>query len=549
MEWIANVEKVASHAFISTDLTTFLLPIDTNCSQQQFALTVKSLQQQSSQYWELQIALDPSVMEQMRYQCSALMRTDARIRCIDLVNREPPHAHVVRCTKQSSAKWVGILIPGDQLHTDALALLLEKAHQYPSTLLVYADEDVQDAAGHRSQHHFKPNWNHDLQASTAYVGHTFLMQSNHLRQLQAAHAENWTDYADELVLQTAEVCPVGQCIAHVPHVLWHHDNAHALQQQLSVRVLQTHLDRQAISAKVSLTDRGIRRVHYALPDTPAMVSIIICTRNQVQLLKACIDSIIEKTTYPSYEIIVVDNGSDEPRTLAYLEQLQAPGLATRVIRDPRPFNYSELNNTAAAIANGQMLAFVNNDIEVINGEWLCEMVGHACRPGVGCVGAKLLYANGTVQHAGVLVGGSRNGEDLSVATHLFRGMEKNASGYANRAIATQRFMAVTAACMLIRRDVFGQVGGFDSKRLAIAYNDVDLCLRVHSAGYCNVFTPYALLYHHESISRGRDTSAEKKARFKPELEFMRATWKETLHADCFYNPNFSYNPPGFMLEN
>jgi O-antigen biosynthesis protein len=548
-DWIANVEKVAAPTHICTDLVTLLLPVDASCSAQFLAVTAKNLQQQSSQHWELLIALDASVNQHIRRLCSELSQSNERIRILELPQNEPPHAQVLHCLKQSTGIWMGLLSVGDQLHPDALALMAEKALQRPGTLLVYADEDVQDATGQRSQHHFKPDWNLDLQISTAYVGRTFLVQQNHLRHLLVGQAETWAEYADELVLQTAEACQQATCIAHVPHVLWHRADAqHVHEQQLSVHVLQAHLNRQDISASVSLTDKGLRRVAYALPSAPAMVSIIVCTRNQFKLLKACIDSIIEKTTYPNYEIIVVNNGSDEPRTLAYLEQLEHQSSNIRVMHDPRPFNYSELNNAAAEIAHGQLLAFLNNDIEVIDDNWLSEMASHAGRADVGCVGAKLLYSNGTVQHAGVLVGGSRNGDDAAVAMHLFRGMEKDAPGYANRAIATQRCMAVTAACMLMRRDVFEQVGGFDSQRLTVAFNDVDLCLRVHTAGFCNVFTPYALLYHHESISRGRDTSPEKIARFKPELEFMQTTWKELLRADCFYNPNFSDHPPGFMLE-
>ncbi len=276
------------------------------------------------------------------------------------------------------------------------------------------------------------------------------------------------------------------------------------------------------------------------------MSIVICTRNQYKLLETCIRSITSITRYPRYEIIIVDNGSDEARTLDYLAQLPLQDERVRVIRDDSPFNYAALNNLAVAQAQGELVALLNNDIEVIHADWLTEMVGHALRPEVGCVGAKLLYPDDTVQHVGVLVGPGKDAPD-AIAAHYLRGIPAKAPGYANRAIVAQQLTAVTAACLVIRKATFLSVGGLDAEHLAVTYNDVDFCLRVGELGLQNVLTPHAVLYHHESVSRGRDASSKNKARFLPELAYMQRRWASQLQCDPCYNQNLSHQKPDFLL--
>jgi GT2 family glycosyltransferase len=282
------------------------------------------------------------------------------------------------------------------------------------------------------------------------------------------------------------------------------------------------------------------RVSYPVPGPLPLVSLIVPTRNQARLLCTCVDGLLEKTAYKNIEVIIVDNGSDEAETLTYLEQIQKDPRVS-VLRDDEGFNFSRLNNRAVGLAKGSILGFVNNDIQVINAEWVHEMVSNLVRKGVGAVGARLIYPNGTVQHAGVTVGIG------GVADHMMRGISGQSIGYFCRAVLPQNVTAVTAACMLVDKDAFTEVGGFDEKEFSVAYNDVDLCLKLRKAGHLIVYTPYAELIHHESISRGYEDTPEKKARFDREFAAMRLKWGEGLTRDPYHNPNFTRERPQYEL--
>ena len=266
----------------------------------------------------------------------------------------------------------------------------------------------------------------------------------------------------------------------------------------------------------------------------------IPSRNGLKLLQRCVDSIIEKTTYANYEILIVDNGSDEPATLRYLDELALKPVI-RVVRDKRPFNYSALNNAAVKQANGDVLALVNNDVEVINGEWLSEMVSHALRPEVGAVGARLWYSDDTLQHAGVVLG--ING----IAGHVHRFLPRDDAGYCGRAALIQSVSAVPGACLVVRKSLYDALGGLNETELQVACNDVDFCLRLREAGYRNIWTPYAELYHHESASRGFDDNPEKLARSAREIAYMQQRWGDLLKGDPAYNPNLTLDAEDFSL--
>jgi GT2 family glycosyltransferase len=300
------------------------------------------------------------------------------------------------------------------------------------------------------------------------------------------------------------------------------------------------LARLNIQGRVELTPFLQYRVHYTIPDEHPTVSIIIPSKNAVSLLRQCIESILSKTTYRNYEIIVVDNGSDEPEALAYLNELKSQPKI-KVIHDRREFNYSALNNNAASLASTEFICLLNNDIEVITPSWIEEMMGLAIQPGVGAVGARLWYPNETLQHGGVILGIG------GVAGHMCKNISRGNRGYFDRSALTQTLSAVTAACMLIRRSIFLEVGRLNETDLAIAFNDIDLCLRVREAGYRNVWTPFAELYHHESVSRGYEDTPEKQARFKREIDFMRKRWGNLLHNDPAYNPNLTLDHEDFSL--
>ncbi len=262
-----------------------------------------------------------------------------------------------------------------------------------------------------------------------------------------------------------------------------------------------------------------------------LVSLIIPTRNALQLTRQCVESILQKTSYSHYEIIIVDNGSDDPATLAWFKTIAADNPNIRVLRDDRDFNYSALNNGAAAIAQGDVLALVNNDIEVISPDWLSEMVSLALQPGVGAVGARLWYPGKTLQHAGVILGVG------GIAAHSHRGMPAGREGYAGRAALIQSLSAVTAACLVIQKSHYLKVGGLDEVHLKESFNDIDFCLRLREAGLRNVWTPYAELFHHESATRSKNVSQQKKEQFHEEAAYMQQRWGELLKNDPAYSPN------------
>lgn len=249
----------------------------------------------------------------------------------------------------------------------------------------------------------------------------------------------------------------------------------------------------------------------------------------------------KKTTYQNYEILVIDNNSDDKKTLSYLQKLNDENDNITIIRDERPFNYSALNNEAVKLANGEILGLLNNDVEVISPEWLSEMVAIALQPGIGAIGARLWYPDNTLQHGGIIIGLG------GVAGHSHRGMPRNEYGYFARASLTQNFSAVTAACLVIRKSIFTEVGGLNENDLKVAFNDVDFCLRVQEAGYSNVWTPFAELYHHESATRGYENTPEKKERFAREIEYMQRRWQTATYNDPAYNVNLTLTHADFSL--
>jgi GT2 family glycosyltransferase len=244
----------------------------------------------------------------------------------------------------------------------------------------------------------------------------------------------------------------------------------------------------------------------------------------------CLDSLIQRTTYSNYEVIIVDNGSVEDATQQLFDRL--PKDRFRILRDESPFNFSTLNNKAARVACGELLCLMNNDIEILTPDWLEEMVSFAVRPDIGCVGARLWYPDGRLQHGGCVLGVG------GVCGHSHKYLQQGHTGYFGRAVLHQSFSAVTAACLLVRRHVFEEVGGLD-EQLVVAFNDIDFCLRVREAGYRNVWTPYAEMNHHESASRGTEDTRAKQIRFSSEVDFMQSRWYRKLFDDPAYSPNLT----------
>lgn len=510
---------------------------------------IQSVKDQLYPNWELCIADDASTDPAVRPFLEKLAAEDARIK---LVFRST-NGHISAATNSAldaaTGDWITFLDHDDLLPPHALFYMVRSIAANPDARMLYSDEDKLDEQGRRYDPYFKSDWNLDLFYSHNLVTHLAFYRRDLIGQiggLRDAYA-GAQDY--DLVLRAIEHIQPAQ-IVHVPFILYHW-RAHAgstATADLNIkpyamlageRALNDHFKRIGARARAQFVGHGYR-ARYKLPDVPPLVSIIIPTRNMVHLVKVCIESIKAKTRYKNYEIILMDNGSDDPAALAYFaEQAQADNF--RVIRDDSPFCYSAINNLGAREAQGEILVFLNNDIEIITHEWLDELVSQACRPGVGAVGARLLYPNGMLQHAGIVLGIG------GWAGHSHKGFSSLAHGYVGRASLISSFSAVTGACLAVQKQHFMKVGGFDEVNLRVACNDVDLCLKFTEIGLRNIYTPFASLFHHESATRGYEDTPEKMARFQKEVSYMRSRWPTLMANDPAYSPNLTLDHEDFGL--
>lgn len=399
--------------------------------------------------------------------------------------------------------WLMPITAGDVLAPGALSAY-RAALATSDAGLVYADDDLLDAGGRRTAPHFKPDWNSELFRHFDYLTGACIVRAPREVLAKVADAQDW------------------------PHRLIAHVASDGTPHHLH-RVLHHRRVRRQPCAPTAITPA---------PDLPP-VSIIVPTRNRVDLLRTCLNG-IAATDYPNLEVIVVDNDSDDPETLAYLAALDP--TTHRVLHHPGAFNYSMLNNRAVAEAQGQMLCLLNNDIEVIEADWLATMVTQALRDEVGAVGAQLLYPDGRIQHAGVVTGVGR------AAGHAHRFVRPEAEGYFRRHALPQFVSAVTGACLVVTRDRFLTVGGLDERDFAVAFNDVDLCLRLNERGWQSLYEPRATLIHHESVSRGFDRDPIGARRFAGELAALKARWGTEDRVDPFHHPELSPHSERFVVK-
>lgn len=436
----------------------------------------------------------------------------------------------------NSDAWVVTLKVGDILAPQALQRLATVIMAHREATVVYSDEDLISATGRRHSPQFKPAWNPDLLYSDPHYSHIWCLRRDIFldarRTLQESD-QNVDLY--ELVLEASHKASAAQ-IVHLPEMLYHHydNDVVARGSAESVKVLQRFFERHQQRPTVAAGHFGGHVVRWPLPATRPYVSVIIPTRNQGQMLRRCIDSLRNNDDgRMQVEIIVVDNDSTEQECLAYLDLLDSM-VNTRVHRSPGAFNYAAINNEAVTLARGELIAFINNDIEATHKGWLTSMVSHACRHEIGAVGAKLLYADRTVQHGGVILGIG------GIAGHAHKYLPAEAEGYQLRLQLSQNMSAVTAAALVIKRSCFEEVGGFDADNFAVNYNDVDLCLRLMQAGYRNLYCAEAVLIHHESKTRGVPRMGDDSYRqWQQERQAMLRRWPRLLTADPFYSPHLS----------
>lgn len=447
-----------------------------------------------------------------------------------------------RLAAGQAGDWIILARAGDTLPPHSLYWFAREIQARPEAAILYSDDDRADDEGRRSDPRFKPDWSLEHFRAAHYVGAAAALRGSAVAAAGGISAACCRHGNYDLLLRAADAGAAG--IAHIPAVLLHRGEAAAgtdwESPQWCSTALRAHLVRNGVAADVAATAQGARRIRYRLPDPPPLVSIIVPTRDAARLLEQCIRSVLEKTTYPRFEIIVVDNRSTEPAALACLARF-ATHPSVRVLRYPRRFNFSAINNFAVRRARGEALCLLNNDTEVISPDWLEEMVGHLVQARVGAVGAKLYYPDGRVQHAGVTVGPG------GCATHLHLDLERGTGGYCGRAGIAQELSAVTGACLLTWKDAYQALGGLNETALTVAFNDIDYCLRLQEAGYRVVFTPHAELYHHESATRGDDAPLARRLRARREVKYMRRRWKSRMRHDPYYNPNLSYRRPDFAL--
>jgi glycosyltransferase involved in cell wall biosynthesis len=555
-EWLGNSvsEPASKNALVSGPTISVLLPVY-NPPEVWLRQAIQSVLLQTYRNWELCIANDASTLPYVRSVLDEYVARDARIKVV----HRPSNGHISAASNSALELVTGLFTAlfdhDDELAPCALSEVATAIENNPDANLIYSDEDKIDTNGRRYDPYFKPDWQPDLLLGQNFISHLGVYRTEVIRNVGGFRVGYEGSQDWDLALRAIETIPHSSII-HIPRMLYHWraipgsaaldigEKSYAVDA--AGRALMDHLARTNLDAELLPARNSQWRVRYCLPTNPPEVSLIIPARDCATLIQTCVESVLAKTTYPSFEVIIVDNGSDASGVPAYCEELRGRGI--KVIRDTAPFNLPGLNNRAMQHANGKVLVFLNDGIEVITRGWLEEMVSHAMRPGVGVVGAMLYCSDDKIQHAGVLLGYAGQMIKGGVAGHVMSGFKRGSDGYFNHLNLIKNYTAVTGACMAVRREIFEQIGGFNETDLPEAFYDVDFCLRLHAAGYRNVWTPFAELYNHETDSHGRWANSEKNTGFaQEEFKYMRAKWGPLLDDDPAYNPNLTLVHNDFSL--
>ena len=557
-EWIARFDTlsksdrraIASHIdrFPSRPTFSVIMPIFTD-NAGHLESGIESAQRQLYPATELCIALGGAAAQSqaVRTLLTDAAATDPRIRIADAVADTRDAAVAKAAMAIASGEFAVLFDPRHLLSERALYEVAAEIIAHPDADILFSDEDHADDAGQRHQPIMKTGWNPEMMLSHNMVGNLKVIRRSLIDSIGGVRAgfRGCRDY--DLVLRASEATTATR-IRHLPLVLHHSrqtiDTPHAdspgadsVDHASALQVVSEHLQRTGQSSATVAPLPGAPgwlEVRRTVPSPPPLVSVIIPTRDRADVLEKCLDGLLLATDYPTLEVIVADNDSCEPATFHLFDRL-ASDPRVRILPCPGPFNYSAINNKAIAESRGEILLLLNNDILIRHADWLTNMVAQAMRPEVGAVGARLLYENGTIQHAGVILG---VGAIEPVAGHVYERVVADAPGHLNHLRIARNVSAVTAACLTMRRKVFDEVGGFDEQHLPVAFNDVDLCLKVGQRGYQIICTPQAELTHLESISRGSDLRREAIERFKRDIAHMKRTWGRQIDNDPHYGPNF-----------
>jgi len=535
--------------FAYKPLISIIVPVY-NVEEKWLRKCIESVRNQLYTNWELCLADDASPKKHIRKVLDEYKLMDPRIK---VVYREK-NGHISECSNSALAlatgEFIGLLDHDDVLSRDALYENVKLLNMHPDADLIYSDEDKITEEGERHSPFFKPDWSPDLLLSQMYICHFSIYRKTIIDQIGGFRKgyEGSQDY--DLALRFTELT---DAIYHIPKILYHWRTIP--ESTASGAVAKNYTDDSGYKAlQDAVLRRGLNATVEGIKDTPnayilryhpidePLVSIIIPTRNMADILDKCLVSIFTKTNYANFEVIIADNGSNEEETIQLFNKWKdKEPNRFRVIRIDIPFNYSKINNIAVREAKGELILLLNNDVEVISKDWITDMAGQAVREKIGAVGACLLYPDNTIQHAGVVLGIG------GVAGHSHKYFDAHDYGYFSRLKLISNYSAVTAACLMVRKTIFEEVGGLEEK-LQVAFNDIDFCLKIRQKGYYNVFLPHVKLYHYESKSRGHEDTPEKIKRFNGEVDIMMQKWGGQLENDPFYNINLTKQREDFGID-
>lgn len=553
-EWYKNhkpsmeeFERQRKTEFAYMPLISILVPVY-NTPEEFLKQMIQSVRKQTYANWELCIANANPANEAVARVLDMAASKDKRIRIKDVPENEGIAQNTNAALSIAEGEYVGLLDHDDLLTPDALYEVVKAVNEKGRPEVLYSDEDK--VAADLSEHfqpHMKPDFNKDLLRSNNYITHFFAASAELIRSVGGFRKEYNGAQDYDLILRCTERA---EKIVHIPRILYHWrvhkastaDNPASKMYAYDAgkRAIEEHLKRCGERAQVShMKDLGFYRTEYQVEGNP-LISIIIPNKDQIQMLDKCLRS-IKKSSYKNYEIIIVENNSVEEETFVYYKKIESEKI--KVVFWPDEFNYSAINNFGVKHARGTYLLLLNNDVEVITENWLEKLVSNCQRKDVGIAGAKLYYPDNTIQHAGIVIGIG------GVAGAVFVGMPRKYTGYLHKASIQQELSAVTAACMMVKRSVYEELGGLE-EQLKVAFNDVDFCLRARGKGYLVVYDPEVELYHYESRTRGTEDSKEKVRRFQSEIEYMRSHWLELLKkGDPMYNPNLTLTKWDYSLKN
>jgi GT2 family glycosyltransferase len=540
-------DRVAIRAHLSglsrRPLVSILIAANDEQGAEGLRRSLQSLAAQLYDDWEACIAGDAG-------NARSIASADPRVRIVEVSRGRSEAGALNAALAAARGDFVAILDPGDRLSEYALYSVAAELDLAPMSDVVYSDEDFFADSGERCWPHFKPDWDPDLALGLDLLGRLCVMRASVVRALGGFREEFEPAAQYDLRLRLTHAAGADR-IRHVPAVLYHRCFGQSAPRDFS-SAEYTEAAREAVWRHCRAHETAViavepaprlpfwNRVIRTPPDPEPLVSAIVPTRDRADLLRACAEGVLARTDYRAIELIILDNDSAEPETAALFEELRRDPRV-RVIEVPGRFNFSAMVNQGASAARGDILLLLNNDIEVLNPLWLGEMVSQALRPEIGAVGARLLFPNGNVQHSGVILTPEPN------AYHALRHSRGDDPGYYGQLALTRTYLAVTGACLAIRREVFEEVGGLDEQHLAVTSNDIDLCLRIGARGYRVICTPRAELMHHESATRGSDARGANLRRARTELAHAVSRAEAHYARDKYANPNLSYTHDGYVV--